>query len=164
MPKILGVDPGVAKCGWAIVEPHKVVDFGIFSPGSSQKAFNDKLNEELILSVKFFREKLKEVDAVAWEIVPSFGAMSQRDRVVGVATALKFVTWEMGLPWVGRVPMSIKKMATGSGKATKDDMKAVALQRFPDLAKDGKLPADVFDAVMIADVARRKGEWSHERF
>jgi hypothetical protein len=32
------------------------------------------------------------------------------------------------------------------------------------LPTDKKLPADVFDAVMIADVAKRKGEWSHERF
>lgn len=162
--KVLGVDPGVAKCGWAIVDTHRVVDYGVFSPGSSQKAFNDKLNEELVLSVKFFRERLKEVDAVAWEIVPSFGAMSQRDRVVGVATALKFATWEAGLPWVGRVPMSIKKLATGSGKATKADMRAAALDRFPNLPGDEKIPADVFDAVMIADVARRKGEWSSERF
>lgn len=162
--KVFGVDPGVAKCGWAIVEPHRVVDYGIFSPGSTQKAFNDKLNEELLLSVNFFREKLQGVDAVAWEIVPSFGAMAQRDRVVGVATALKFVTWELGLPWIGRVPMSIKKLATGNAKATKADMRTAAIERFPDLPKDEKLPADIFDAVMIADVARRKGEWSHDRF
>lgn len=161
--RVLGLDPGVAKAGWAIVGD-RVDDYGLFSPKSSQKKFNDKLNEEFMTSVRFFREKLNSVDAVAWEIVPSFGAMAQRDRVVGVATALKFATWEIGLPWVGIVPMSIKKTATGNAKATKADMKNVALERFPELPADKKLPADIFDAVMIADVARRKGEWSHERF
>lgn len=161
--RVFGLDPGVAKAGWAIVD-ERVEEYGLFSPKSSLKKFNDKLNEEMILAVQFFREKLQSVDAVAWEIVPSFGSMAHRDRVVGVATALKFVTWEMGLPWNGRVPMSIKKTATGSAKATKADMRSAALQRYPELPTDKKLPADVFDAVMIADVAKRKGEWSHERF
>lgn len=161
--RVFGVDPGVAKCGWAIVD-ETVEDYGLFSPKSSEKKFNDKLNEEMILAVRFFREKLQEVDAVAWEIVPTFGTLAHRDRVSGVSAALKFVTWEMGLPWVGRVPMNIKKVATGNGKATKADMRSAALQRFPDMPDNPKLPADVFDAIMIADVARRKGEWSHERF
>lgn len=160
--RVFGMDPGVAKAGWAIVGD-TVDDYGLFSPASTREKFNDKLNEEIMSSVRFFRGKLREVDAVAWEIVPSFGALSQRDRVAGVATALKIVTWEMGLPWVGRVPMSIKKIATGNAKASKSDMRAAALQRFPELPNDKKLPADVFDAIMIADVARRKGEWSYER-
>lgn len=161
--KVFGMDPGVKNVGWAVVE-EGVVDFGVFDPSSQAVAFNDKLNEEMVSSVRFFREKLQEVDAVAWEIVPSFGGMSQRDRVVGVASALKFVTWELGLPWVGRAPATIKKLATGNGKATKAEMKAEVFRRYPDTPVVKKMPVDAYDAIMIASVAQREGVWSDVRF
>lgn len=160
--RVFGLDPGVTKVGWAIVD-EEIVDLGVFNPSSSAETFNDKINEEMLASIQFFREKLKNIDAVAWEIVPAFGAMSQRDRVVGVAAALKFVTWEYGLPWIGLHPVTIKKLATTNHRATKKEMKEEVYRRFPKLQVEKKLPVDAFDAVLIAVVAREKKEWSHER-
>lgn len=157
--RVFGLDPGVSKAGWAIVSEEGVEDFGIFSPRSSRKRFNDKVNDELRLSLKFFEEKVAEVDAVAWEIVPSFGRMSQRDRVVAVATALKVVTWRQGKPWVGRTPRAIKTKATGNSKATKSDMKEEVFSRFSDMPVIDNLPVDVYDAILIADVARLEDTW-----
>lgn len=161
--RVFGLDPGVSKAGWAIID-EEVEDFGVFSPSSKEKLFNSKINEELRKSVVFFREKLVGVDAVAWEIVPSFGRMSQRDRVVAVATALKFVTWEKRIPWVGYTPRTVKKLATGNSKASKLDMKEEVFSRYSDMPVIDKLPVDVYDAIMIATVAKEKKEWRHEFF
>lgn len=93
--KVLGFDPGVSKSGWAIIcSENGLVDYGFQSFKSSKDGFNDKINEEMKSAIPFFEDKISGVDAVAWEIVPSFGRMNQRERVLSIASVVKVVTFQ----------------------------------------------------------------------
>lgn len=159
--KILGFDPGVSKVGWSIIEDGKLIDYGFQKFSSTEEKFNDKVNQEIKAALDFLKDKVDQVDAVAWEIVPAFGKMGQRDRIVGVATTLKILTFQKKKKWFGRPPIVVKKLFTGDGKASKIDMRNKAESVYPQLLElKKKMSPDVYDSIAIGYVAYVQNEWN----
>lgn len=159
--KVLGFDPGVSKSGWAIIcSENGLVDYGFQSFKSSKDGFNDKINEEMKSAIPFFEDKISGVDAVAWEIVPSFGRMNQRERVLSIASVVKVVTFQKEKKWFGRTPTTVKKLVCGNGRAEKAEVRAAVESIYPQLLElKKKMKPDVYDAIAIGHVALVRNEW-----
>jgi Holliday junction resolvasome RuvABC endonuclease subunit len=159
----LGLDPGSSKIGWSIIgEDKTVLDCGFLSPVSDTPKsfpFNLKMNLLIRRLIPFFTGLLKKhkVTRVAWEIVPSFGQMSQRELVQATATTLKILTIQKGLPYQHFTPQSWHKKCLGQGKVTKTEVKSWVLENNPLLLDD--MPFDVYDAIAIGLTATQLNEW-----
>ena len=163
--RILALDPGATKAGWAVYDTatEQVLGFGIFSAFISEgQTFNQNINETSQQAHHFFKFIMSHygVTRVCWEVVPGFGGMGYRDRVLTVASALKSLVWENELQWTEVSPNGMKKLATGSGKAEKHDIEREVFRRIENFPRVRSLPVDVFDAVMIALVCHERGEWN----
>lgn len=163
--RVLSLDPGATKAGWAVYDTNteEVLGFGIFSAFIEKKStFNENINQTSQQSYHFFKFIMRHygVTRVCWEIVPGFGGMGYRDRVLTVVTSLKCLVWENQLPWTEISPNGMKKLATGSGKAEKEDVEREVYRRVEGFPRIRSLPADAFDAVMIGLVCEERGEWN----
>lgn len=163
--RVMAVDPGSANIGVSIFDNDKLVYCTRLNYTSSYEKFVDKLND--ILS-KVYHEFLRlahkyEVQAICWEIVPAIGNMNHKDFVVSVSAALKILAFHYELQWQGVPANTVKKLFTGNGRASKDEMRDTVLQIFPDFKEKfpeiGFRAYDAYDSVAIGTVARTRGSW-----
>lgn len=155
--QILGIDPGLDSCGYAVIEPatRRVIDGGVIRT-SSRRAMAERLREiEAGLD-----ELLSEhaVDRVAVEELYAHYKHPRTAILMGHARGvLLLVAARRGLPVVGIAATRIKKLLTGNGHASKRQMQraimlTAGLPRPPE-------PPDVADAIAVALAA----DLLHER-
>ena len=168
---ILSVDPGSSKIGWAIVDlDETIVSLGSIGPGKglgNNIPFNLKMNHIIKSLLDFYEDLLdnRDITNVAWEIVPSFGAMAQRELVQASATTLKVLTFQRGLPYQQFTPRSWHKDFMGVAKVTKEEVKQKVLE-WPKTANPlpTDAPYDTYDAIAIGLTAARKNVWITDEF
>ena len=161
------MDPGSSRIGWSITSNgDTIIEYGFLSPIADvpkSLQFNQKMNILIKRLIPEFTLLLDRVDVVAWEIVPSFGTMAQRDLVQATATTLKVLTFMADKPYQQFSPQNWHKIFVGKGKCTKAEVKSLVLENNPLLLSgeeiSSDLPFDVFDAMAIGLVAGRKDEW-----
>lgn len=166
---ILSLDPGSSKIGWAITTfDGDIVSFGLLSPiNTSNKniPFNKKMNILIKNLLDFFDEIFHNynITNVAWEIVPSFGKMAQRELVQATATTLKVLTFQRDLTYQQFTPGSWHKKFTGKTTCTKEEVKEIVLRHNLERPEDNQLPVDApydtYDAIAIGLTAGRLNEW-----
>jgi len=161
---ILSLDPGSSKIGWAVINNNGLVlDYGLLSPVEDvpkSLGFNLKMNLLIRRLIPEFESIIRKhkVTHVAWEIVPSFGSMANREHVQATATTLKVIALKKKLPYQQFTPQSWHKKALDKAKCTKDEVKSWVLDNNT-LSLDVKMTYDVYDAIAIGLVAYRHGEW-----
>jgi len=170
---ILSLDPGSSRIGWALTSFNgDIASLGFISPVNDSNKnipFNKKMNHIIKSLLDYFEDLLdnKGVTHVAWEIVPSFGAMAQRELVQASATTLKVLTFQRGLPYQQFTPRAWHKEFVGKASCTKDEVKELVLTNNLTRPEDNQLPTDapydVYDAIAIGLVAGRKNSWQHEQ-
>jgi len=157
--RVLGFDPGLSITGFAcvtgdLIRP-AIVDAGVFrlSRGSPAPPIGDRL-VELDEDVRALLDEVKP-DLVAIE-----GMFAHKDHpgtVVKMAHArgvILLAARRAGVEVCELKPAEVKKAATGSGRATKEQMQ-LAVQSMFGLA-DLPRPADLADALAIAACALRR--------
>ncbi len=148
--RVLGVDPGLTRCGFGVVEgtvgrPLTMVDVGVV-----------RTPHELVVEKRLFTigTQLDEwivrhrPDVVALERV--FSQHNVR-TVMGTAQAsgvVMFTAAKHGLPVVLHTPSEVKASVTGSGRADKAQV-TMMITRLLRLTEAPK-PADAADALAIA--------------
>jgi crossover junction endodeoxyribonuclease RuvC len=150
MMRVLGVDPGLTRCGLGIVEgtvgrPLTMIDVGV------ARTAPDLAIEKRLLSIE------TEIDG--WvlkhrpEVVAIERVFSQHNvsTVMGTAQAsgiAMLVAARHGLPVVLHTPSEVKASVTGSGRADKAQVTAMVtrLLRLNEAPK----PADAADALALA--------------
>ena len=164
---ILSLDPGSAKIGYALTNSNgAVVRTGVLSPieGIAKSApFNLRMNALIRSLIDIFESLIQEykVTHVAWEIVPSFGAMASRDLVQATAVTLKVITFQHELPYQHFTPQSWHKELLGNAKVTKDEVKSWVKDNVHIImVAEGKSTYDMYDAIAIGQLAYSKGEWN----
>jgi crossover junction endodeoxyribonuclease RuvC len=151
--KVLGVDPGLTRCGWGLVSTElKTLGHGLFtSPaGSDPRDRVGGIARELSTLVDE-----NQPDFIAIERV--FAQQNLRS-VMGVAQisgALLAVAFERKIPVHFFTPTEVKSAVAGSGRAPKDQV-GVMVATTLGLSEAPK-PADVADALAVAICAIRKG-------
>ena len=145
--KILGIDPGSVKCGYAIIEKEKnklkLIDAGVIK--IKQKELQYQLSElveglDIILS--------DDIDDVAIENI--FFAFNPQSvlKLAQFRGALSLRVIQKHGNFYEYTPLQVKKAVTGNGKA---DKKSVAFMVKRILGIKGEIkPLDITDAMAIA--------------
>jgi len=120
------------RTGWAFGAP------GVLRSGC--EVFPLRKGADPVLRVHEFRVWLdQQLDefrphVVVYELpVPSHTSLAQRDLSVGFVTELRIAAALHGIPYQGLAGATLKKRATGSGRADKALMIAAARRDFPQL-------------------------------
>jgi crossover junction endodeoxyribonuclease RuvC len=147
--KILGIDPGLQKTGWGIIE-------AVDNRMSFLMCGSIKTTIDLSLA-----ERLSEIDAGMQEVVehwkPDEAAIEETFVNSNAASALKLgcargvamvVPARLGLPVHEYAPNLVKKSVVGNGHATKDQVEMMVRTLIPSVGR--ALSADEADAIAIA--------------
>lgn len=154
MPLILGVDPGLTRCGYGLVrsEGNQAVEFGLFQSDSKADP-RDRVGaiaaelEAVITSHK--------PDLIALERVFAQANLRSVMGVAQVSGALMSIAFRHSIPLQFFTPSEVKAAVTGNGRATKDQV-TMMVARILKLEVTPK-PADVADALAVALCATKRG-------
>jgi Holliday junction resolvasome RuvABC endonuclease subunit len=168
---VMGIDGGMTRLGIAVVaregEDLKLRAAGLIAHPQELPAFNAHLNAGIHQLVEQFPRALGiyEPDYIASETIPAGRLGANSELVVAAVTSCKVIAYQFGIPWYDIAANTVKKQVTGSGKATKTQVRKVVFSTFPELElkhqhekklqkeagerADG-LPFDVTDAVAMA--------------
>ena len=147
---MLGIDPGLTRCGVGVVDgsvgrPLTMVDVGVVRTSSTLP-----IAERLVTIEKGLDAWIEEhrPDAVAVERV---FARSDSSTIMGTAQASGIalvVAARRGLPIAMHTPSEVKAAVSGNGRADKAQVGAMVVRilRLPELPK----PADAADALALA--------------
>ena len=154
MAIILGVDPGLTRCGFGVIDTTKneAVAFGMFQslPSSDPRDRVGAIAQELKQLVQNHKPEMIALERVF--------AQSNLRSVMGVAQvsgALMSIAFEANIPLQFFTPSEVKAAVTGNGRATKDQV-ALMVTRILKLSETPK-PADVADALAVALCASKRG-------
>ncbi len=150
MPRVLGVDPGLTRCGIGVVEgelgrPLRMIAVGVArtSPQDPTSQRLHALHDEL---TRWLGEY--EPDAVAVErVFADVNVLSVMGTAQAAAMAM-LAAAQHGIPVHLHTPTEVKAAVTGSGRADKAQVTAMVtrLLRLPERPK----PADAADALALA--------------
>jgi len=161
--KILGIDTGILRIGYAALADSELLECGMWSPPSDIDAANaqtiDKLRKQYPETVDTIKKY--KITHLAVEQVP-MQQFQGRDKVVAIEVMMRCIAIQYDLFYKEITPRVVKQRATGDSKASKADMKAQAIKDFPEIAEMGKLSFDTYDAINIAHVCSKQtdGWWS----
>lgn len=150
IPRYLGIDPGLNRTGYALLERTRngpaLKEAGVIR--STQK---DSLAQRVAEIGTGIREVVEEFQpaAVAIEQVFSFGKNPKTALLMAHARgAILMVIAELEIPILHYTPTQIKRLLTGSGRASKEQIQAAIKTEFG--LKAILEPNDVADASAIA--------------
>lgn len=147
--RILGIDPGIARCGWAVIEEEKgkikTIAFGCIETSSKQEVpqrLKDVYNQVVGIIKKYSPEILSIEELF-------FNSNAKTAFVVGQARGvILLASAEKNLKVSIYTPLQVKAAVTGYGRAEKDQIgkmvKAILL------LKEIPKPDDTTDALAVA--------------
>ena len=159
--RVLGIDPGLTRCGVGVVDgsvgrPLTMVDVGVIRTSSTLP-----IAERLVTIEKGLDAWIEEhrPDAVAVERV---FARSDSSTIMGTAQASGIalvVAARRGLPIAMHTPSEVKAAVSGNGRADKAQVGAMVVRilRLTELPK----PADAADALALAITHVWRGSAQH---
>lgn len=142
---IMGLDVSLTSTGLVVWDGESVLKHLVIKPPGPQKACFEKRADYIILCIELqieaWQPDLVVIEAPSYGPSPPIGLW----QIYGI---VKHFLWGIEQPFYDAIaPTALKKSFTGSGRASKDDMIAVARQWLPDLtSKDD----DVADALALA--------------
>ena len=158
--RVLGFDPGLSITGYGCVSGDmirpSIVEAGIFrltKSGTPVPEIGDRL-------VELHRDVVELIERVEPDLVAIEGMFAHKDHpgtVIKMAHArgvILLAARAAGVEVIELKPAEVKKAATGSGRATKEQMQ-LAVQSMFNLERLPK-PADLADALAIASCALRR--------
>ncbi|MBI4136979.1 crossover junction endodeoxyribonuclease RuvC [Candidatus Roizmanbacteria bacterium] len=147
---VLGIDPGIARCGWGVVEKNgsanlKTIDFGcVVTKSITDEAVRlSQLYEEIRRLIKKYKPDVVAVEKLF------FAANVKTALTVGQARgAILVAAGTAGIPIAAYTPLEVKQAITGYGRAEKEQMqrmitKTLGLSQVPQ-------PDDTADALAVA--------------
>lgn len=170
MTRILGLDPGALRLGFALVESswhdnyYRLYTSGIkgLARGDKEK-FGDFRHRLIAYWVEEFGCMLdgferKGLDKIVSETLPAVGggnfiAATQSELAKTAITTCQVIAYQRQVEWVEMAANTIKKKLTGNHKATKVGVRNAVISVFPELLprkKELTVYADEADAIGTA--------------
>ncbi len=159
---ILGVDPGIARTGWGIIEKVKssklkVQSFGCIETraGLPIERRLQLIREELVRIIKKHKPQALSIEELF------FNTNAKTALIVGQARGVVIVTAaEFGLEVYSYTPLQVKTALTGYGRAQKDQMGKMVrmLLGLDSIPK----PDDTVDALAIALTCASTQKFRHK--
>jgi crossover junction endodeoxyribonuclease RuvC len=147
--KVLGIDPGTGKVGWALVSHEKGID-SLIECGCFETKTNSELPERLAKIYNFLVELIikNKPDVLAVESL-FFATNVKTAFDVGAARGVILLAGEEAkLPIFQYTPLQVKSSLTGYGKAEKHQIEFMVTKILH--LKTVPKPDDAADAVAIA--------------
>lgn len=147
--RILGIDPGTATTGWAIIETenNRITPIAYGHIQTSSK----KTEEERILEISRDLEKIIKKYAPAEAAIEQIFFFKNKKTVIGVAQARGAIALTLKKKCIrisGYTPLQVKQALTSYGRATKTQIQLMT-QKLLKLSSIPK-PDDTADALAIA--------------
>ncbi|MBI2613924.1 MAG: crossover junction endodeoxyribonuclease RuvC [Candidatus Levybacteria bacterium] len=147
--KILGIDPGIARCGWGIVEVQNA-KCKVQNYGCAETKVNIPVEKRLLTVYKAITELIKKhkPDVLAIEEL-FFNTNAKTALIVGQARGVVLLAAaNFGLKTAIYTPLQVKMAITGYGRAEKAQIGQMVkvLLKLPEIPK----PDDVADALAVA--------------
>lgn len=140
---VLGIDPGIANCGWAVVNSYDVIDCGVIT--TTVKLEHDqriaRIYDELCRIATTHR-----VGQLVNERLPYNSKMAGTSGIVEVIGAIALLSVRLGVRRIEYSPLTAKKHIVGNGKATKEDV----MHHIRKLGWSGPLLEHSADAAIMA--------------
>lgn len=159
--RILGVDPGLTRCGLGIIEADggrrvKLVDVDVarskpeLPPGQRLLIIYNKLEETI---------RLQRPHAIAFERVFAQENVRSVMSTAQVAGIVLLIAAQHGIPIASHSPSEVKAAVTGNGRAEKLQVQTMVqrILNLPELPR----PKDAADALAIAICHAWRGEAIH---
>jgi crossover junction endodeoxyribonuclease RuvC len=147
--RILGIDPGTAKCGWGVIEKNsrgfKAHDWGVIE---TEKTLEQ--GERLSIIYDQLVRKIEKIRPTMLAVERLFFFRNQK-TVINIAQAqgaILMAAWEMGLPVDMYTPMQVKLTICNDGKADKKTVQR-NVRRLLKMNETPK-PDDAADGLAIA--------------
>ncbi|MFC1646931.1 crossover junction endodeoxyribonuclease RuvC [Patescibacteria group bacterium] len=146
---ILGIDPGIARCGWAIITINRGI---ITNPlaGCIETPKEDLIQERLITLYDEIESLIKKHQPEVVSIEDLFMAANTKTAItVGQARGVVILAaGKNNLPVVSYTPLVIKQTITGWGRADKKQVQIMTqkILKLPELPKSD----DAADALGVA--------------
>jgi Holliday junction resolvasome RuvABC endonuclease subunit len=137
--RIVGIDPGTA-CGWAIIDNGKRIASGVWDLRGRR---HEGGGMRYLRARKYFEDVVDstKIDAVAYEEVRRHQGVDAAHIYGGIIGQITAICEEKSIPFKGIPVGTAKKVATGRGNASKDDMISAANTKW-DLSIDNDNEAD----------------------
>lgn len=153
MSLILGVDPGLTRCGFALVESNRSVLHGMFQSDA------DSDPAERVGKISLQLESLVERHQPSLIALERVFAQANLRSVMGVAQisgALMAIAHKHSIPVEFFTPSEVKAAVAGHGRASKAQVAQMvtAILKLKEVPK----PADVADALAVAICASNKSQ------
>jgi crossover junction endodeoxyribonuclease RuvC len=155
LSKVLGIDQSLSSTGWCLVEGEEVLEYGLITSDKNKNKFHRMVDVaiELILLVDKYQPDVISVEGLPFGNMPG----NVGKDLAGLQAAIVIEMQRSGYLLDTNIylppPTAVKKLATGSGKAKKDDM----VTALPDMVrvKFEKVPKsrgryDLADAYWLA--------------
>ena len=147
--RILGIDPGIARVGWAVIETRTQepipVSFGCITTEKTQKAGDrlSQIHKAVQLLIHKFHPDCMSVEELFFAANVTTGiGVGQSRGVILLAAA------DAGIPVVSYTPLAVKRTITGDGRADKKQVTSMVV-RILKLKKAPRID-DTADALAIA--------------
>ncbi|WP_026166136.1 crossover junction endodeoxyribonuclease RuvC [Corynebacterium mastitidis] len=148
--RVMGIDPGLTRCGLSMVEAGRGRAVLPIAVGVVRTPSGAELSERLLRLSRAVREWMEEYrpDVVAVERVFERGNVSTVMHTAHAVGVLVLAAAERGIPVHMYTPSEVKKAVSGNGRADKRQMTAM-ITRILGLGEPPK-PADAADALALA--------------
>ncbi|MCC6177744.1 MAG: crossover junction endodeoxyribonuclease RuvC [Chloroflexi bacterium] len=151
--RVLGVDPGLTRTGWAIVAAHghhyQLIQAAVIAPRAADGS--DDLPARLADGYTRFRDVLDTLrpDLIALEDVfttPRFPASAL--KMAHLRGVLCLAAAQARVPLISLTATTVKQRLTGNGRASKEQVQRMAFQLCDVSGVDA--PSDLSDAIALA--------------
>ena len=156
--RVIGIDPGTREIGYAVLEGERLEAFGVYTI-----AYGVSVARVFQKTEAFISTILERIQPHVVAIECAIPAPSRRAALLWVLVGeLKRAAWRRNLRVLSYYPTHVKKVITGNGHATKHELAATLVQRYPELTRyrtdDGNQIhwEHMFDALAVALVANRE--------
>ena len=148
--RILGIDPGLTRCGYGIIDADKSRKATLVDVGVIQSQATSELVERIGLICQGVQEQIDahKPDSIAIERVFSQSNVSTVMGVAQISGAIMLLAYKADIPVSLHTPTAVKAAVTGDGKANKDAV-AKMVCRILGLTEIPK-PVDATDALALA--------------
>jgi crossover junction endodeoxyribonuclease RuvC len=147
--RILGIDPGTATLGWAIIEK-KNSQVSLVAYDAMYTKPNDSEEQRLLILHREFSKLIHTYSPHAVSIEQLYFATNAK-TAIAVAQArgvILLASAQNNIPVVSYSPLHIKKTITGDGKADKRQVQSMLTKLLP--LTIAPKPDDAADAIAIA--------------
>lgn len=142
---ILGIDPGLANLGWAVMDEEELVKYGCIETKTGEKS-EDRL-DFIFSKVEELMDKYKVSEVVMESLYFAKNAKSAI-KVAEVMGVIKVCAKKNGVRVYEYTPLQIKTALTGYGRASKDQVEDM-VKRLLDRNEPIR-PDHASDAVAVA--------------